>query len=74
MAREPFVCHLCQKGRCDKCIDIINVILDRKLVCKCTRRDHSGEPRDKQILDPTTGEVFAPGLKVTEDGEVKFSE
>lgn len=30
-----------------------------------------GEPRDKQILDPDTGEVYAPGLKVKEDGTVE---
>lgn len=30
----------------------------------------SGEPVLRQVADPFTNEVYAPGLKVTEDGRV----
>lgn len=68
------ICYFCLSGKCNYCDDIMNIILGGKLTCECKRTEHSGEPRDKQILDPTTGEIYAPGLKVTEDGEVKYSE
>jgi hypothetical protein len=31
----------------------------------------SGEPVLQQIEDPTTGDVYAPGLKVTQDGRIE---
>lgn len=32
----------------------------------------SGEPRDKQILDPVTGDVHAPGLVIKRDGSIEY--
>ena len=69
-----FVCYFCLRNECTYCIDIMRWCQDRPLICNCKQVGHSGEPRDKQILDPTTGEIFAPGLKVTKEGKVKYSE
>lgn len=66
----PFVCTHCKAEDCSHCIDVLRVVFDMELICHCSRRDHSGEPRDQQIRDPETGTVYAPGLSVTEDGEV----
>jgi hypothetical protein len=30
-----------------------------------------GEPKFKQILDPETGVVYCPGMKVHEDGRIE---
>jgi hypothetical protein len=34
---------------------------------------HAGEPVDNQLLDPETHTVYAPGLEVDVNGEVKFN-
>ena len=65
-----WVCKACQEGDCNRCVDIVLIAIGRKTICKCTTEGHSGEPRDKQILDPETGTVHAPGLTVDEDGTI----
>ena len=69
-----WVCQKCQIDCCDQCADIVYVVMELPLLCQCNKPDHSGEARDKQILDPETGTTWAPGLIVTKDGEVKFPE
>jgi hypothetical protein len=69
--RRHMVCKQCEEGRCEECVDVLRAIYSNNLICKCTRRGHAGEPRDKQIMDPETGTVYAPGLEVSIDGEVK---
>lgn len=71
MFRKKKVCVQCKYGQCQYCLDILNVLYDKSLVCTCELPNHSGEPRNNQILDPITGTVHAPGLTVTKDGEVK---
>lgn len=68
---QTFVCTMCQEGTCNKCIDIMRVaVLGLPVICYCKRKNHSGEPRDKQIVDPETGTVYGPGLRVTLEGDV----
>ncbi len=68
---ETFVCTKCKEGACGACIDVMRVIaLNLPTICFCKRKDHSGEARDKQILDPENGTVHGPGLRVTQEGEV----
>lgn len=63
-------CMACQEGNCNQCTDIVLFVMGSDLICECTAKGHSGEPRDKQILDPETGTVHAPGLTVDIDGTV----
>lgn len=65
----PWVCTHCQAGNCTNCIDIMRVVADLGEICKCRRKNHSGEPVLQQVADPTTGSVFGPGMEVTQDGE-----
>lgn len=66
-----WVCTHCKADRCNQCTDIMRFALNlRPALCKCKRKNHSGEPRDKQIQDPETGAVWGPGLRVTQEGEV----
>lgn len=68
---DNWQCDPCKKGECNRCIDIMRVIkLRLPEMCKCKKRGHSGEARDNQILDPETGTVYGPGLRVTQEGEV----
>lgn len=55
--RPPYVCDPCKTRDCNNCTDIMRVVFDQQLICKCDRRGHDGEPRDKQVKDPFTGEV-----------------
>jgi hypothetical protein len=66
------VCVPCRRGDCNECVDILRLAYTEVPVCQCTRQNHNGEPINQQILDPETGTVYAPGLEVTRDGEVKF--
>jgi len=68
---DPFVCEGCQYGVCERCIDVLRSIYSKELICKCKRKNHMGEPRDQQILDPETNAVHAPGMIIHEDGEVE---
>lgn len=73
-ARRLMVCIPCKTGDCNNCVDILRSVYTDVQICKCQRRDHSGEPLSRQILDPETGTVHAPGLTVSEDGEVTYRE
>jgi hypothetical protein len=66
------VCENCRMGACEVCIDVSLILAGREGFCQCKRKGHDGEPRDKQILDPETGTVHAPGLTVDIDGKVTF--
>jgi len=74
---EAWVCTHCIKGDCNSCIDVGRVLMSPLPVsefvpiCKCKRPGHDGEPVNQQIRDPFDGSVHAPGLVITEDGEVK---
>lgn len=73
--KKHMTCSNCQAGNCEQCVDVTRILLGRAgLICQCTRRGHSGEPRDKQIADPETGAVHAPGLAVQQDGTVTFND
>lgn len=66
-----WVCEHCQLGVCEQCIDVQRVLFGATvMLCDCKRKDHSGEPADKQITDPETGTVWGPGLRVTQEGEI----
>lgn len=65
------VCANCKLGVCEKCVDVLRAVYTDEMICQCKRRNHSGEAVEKQVVDPFTGTVHAPGLTVTVDGEVK---
>lgn len=67
---QPFVCTHCKGGNCSHCVDVARAAFDMEAICHCKERGHGGEPLDQQIKDPETGTVYAPGLSVTEGGEV----
>lgn len=71
-------CGSCIKGNCEDCVDRLLLLALRDAICGCTRKLHDdkmqGEARLQQVADPETGAVYAPGLTVTEDGEVEFNE
>lgn len=67
---HKFVCPKCREDKCVECFDIVRIFANLPAICFCTRRNHSGEPRDNQVADPFTGDVHAPGLTVTYEGEV----
>lgn len=67
---EHMACSFCRNGVCDRCIDVVRALFSQESVCKCKKQGHMGEPLGKQILDPETGTVHAPGLVVTNDGQV----
>jgi hypothetical protein len=46
------------------------VVLGKTPMCYCKRKRHDGEANDVQTQDPETGTVWAPGLRVTQEGEV----
>jgi hypothetical protein len=54
-----------------RCVDVVRVAFDMKPLCTCTAKDHGGEPAAKQIEDPFTGDVHAPGMVIKKDGEVE---
>lgn len=69
--KRDMTCPRCKEDKCNECVDVTRILLGfRDLICTCTRRGHGGEPRDKQIADPFTGDVHAPGLVIKTDGEV----
>lgn len=68
--QSTFVCTHCQAGECEECVDILRSLYTENMICMCSRNEHSGEPVLKQIVDPETGTVYAPGLSVTKEGEV----
>ena len=69
--RRNMICSSCSHGNCNSCVDVTRILAGYKnMICQCTRAGHSGEPSDQQILDPETGTVHAPSLRVTEDGEI----
>lgn len=70
--QRHMVCPQCKADNCEQCVDVLRMAYTDETICQCTRKGHDGEPRDQQILDPETGTVFAPGLSVSQDGEVKF--
>jgi hypothetical protein len=68
------VCVSCKQGNCRGCVDVTRAALGREgTICKCLRQGHDGEPRNEQILDPESGTVYAPGLHVTQDGDVNLN-
>lgn len=70
--RKHMICSNCTKGECSTCVDVTRYLAGlRDPICQCRKRGHGGEPRDSQILDPETGDVYAPGLKVAQDGKVE---
>lgn len=68
---KRLVCTHCLQGNCNRCVDTVHIVLGMDCWCQCKRKEHSGEPNTQQIRDPETGTVYAPGLKVTEDGKVE---
>lgn len=66
----PFVCTRCKANQCEQCVDVLRALYSDRMICKCRRKNHNGEPMDQQIADPTTGDVYAPGLVVREDGTI----
>jgi hypothetical protein len=66
------VCVPCRRGDCNECVDVLRSVYSEVPICQCDRTNHGGEPVNQQILDPETGTVYAPGLEVNKDGEVKF--
>lgn len=69
--RIDMVCPACKRGDCHDCINISLIFAGRNEICQCIKKDHNaGEPNRKQILDPVTGTVHAPGLTVDMEGEV----
>lgn len=71
---SPFVCQNCKEGKCIECVDILRILYTSDMICKCKRRGHSGEPSDEQILDPTTGDVYAKALVIKRNGRVQRPE
>lgn len=71
--RRLMICKPCKDGSCGSCVDILRSVYTDKMICQCDRRGHDGEPINNQILDPETGTVYAPGLEVSANGEVKFN-
>lgn len=69
-AKKDMVCPKCKKGECQNCVDVALVLVGSRTVCECTRKDHAGEPRDKQVRDPFTGSVVATGALIGFDGDV----
>lgn len=67
-----FVCARCLDGSCNRCIDIMRVIVDLEPICRCKVPGHGGEPVDQQILDPETGTVYGPNVVVSAEGDVTF--
>lgn len=68
--RRHMICENCRMDFCEGCVDILLMAVGRDGFCECQRQGHAGEPVDKQILDPDTGTVYAPGLIVDDDGKV----
>lgn len=70
---EPkyMVCSECVRDCCELCVNVSLILLGRNEICECKKQGHNGEPRDQQVLDPETGAVHAPGLTITEEGEVQ---
>lgn len=69
--KKHMICTACGLGNCNECVDIMRAVYSKSDICECTKASHSGEPRDKQILDPDTGAVHAPDLVVDQDGTVE---
>lgn len=67
-----FICTNCTDGKCEECVDILRMVYTDETICRCRKRGHAGEPRDSQVLDPETGDVIGPGLKVGLNGEVEL--
>lgn len=68
---KGWVCTHCKAGRCNQCTDILRAAIGLEdTLCRCKKKDHAGEARDRQIRDPETGTVYGPGLRVTQEGEV----
>jgi hypothetical protein len=71
--KSMMICPNCKAGKCNECVDILRLVYSKKRICECTKKGHSGEPRDQQIRDPFDGKIYAPGLTVGEGGEVTMS-
>ena len=67
-----FICVKCQADECVGCIDVMRVVWDQKLICKCPRPGHDGEPVGKHILDPFDYSIHAPNLVVGHNGRVTW--
>ena len=65
-------CLPCSLGRCYDCAEIGFLVAGHgaNYKCGCTRPNHSGEPARKQVKDPFTGAVHAPGMEIAEDGTI----
>lgn len=76
--KAQMVCAECKAGVCEFCVDGLRLFYTNETICTCGRTDHSdkmrGEPRLGQVRDPFTGDIHAPGLVVTEDGTVEFTD
>lgn len=68
---KRMVCAKCLHDNCAECVDVVRVVWDLEPICTCTKANHSGEPRDAQVLDPETGTVYGPGIAVTTEGKVE---
>lgn len=68
------VCPNCKAGYCEGCVDVLRAAYSDEKICACVKQGHSGEPSAQQVLDPESGDVYAPGLIVHEDGTVERDE
>lgn len=68
---KRMVCAHCLHDNCSACVDVVRALFGMELICTCTRKGHSGEPRDSQVLDPDTGDVYGPGSVIRANGEVE---
>ena len=71
---NDFVCDMCKLSSCENCIDVLRAVYTDDTICKCKRKDHSGEPVNQQVRDPFDGSVHAPNAVISEDGQVTYNE
>lgn len=68
--RSLMTCTNCKAGDCGACVDVLRMVYTNKTICKCTRKNHTGEPVEQQIQDPFDGTVHGPAVTISKDGIV----
>jgi hypothetical protein len=65
------VCKNCQDGQCSRCVDVPRAAAGyTDELCNCRRQGHDGEPVYRQVKDPETETVYAPGVHILKSGTV----
>lgn len=72
--KSVMICVNCRENNCANCVDVVRSVYTDDMICKCTRKNHLGEPFSQQIKDPETGSVFGPHAVIKEDGTVTTDE